>query len=185
MSVELPQAVGFEGLPDPLRVQALGMLRAGTSSRKVEAFLLGHGYRVSHNTLARHARASSNTGLQPSSAAVEPVQANNEIETSGYEQPGEVKPHGLVATDPFHARIINKYGRLDRVLEQAEKVSDFKAVAALDRADTQLMTLEADVTGRRQQATTNVSVQLVFGATQPQPRVDEGEIIDIQPVRER
>jgi hypothetical protein len=181
-----PRSVGFEGLPDSIRSGALNMLHAGNSTRRVAACLLQQGFRISHNTLARHARSSPDSPVQTNNtlAAIVPVHATNSKPVEPSEQPSSQR---LLAEDPFHSRIAHKYRRLDRVLDEAEKVSDFRAVAALDRADTTLMTLHAQVTGRLQQQGPQTNIQIVFqGApaeTRPALPFCDADVVDLAPVQ--
>jgi hypothetical protein len=101
--------------------------------------------------------------------------------------------YASVAADPIMSRVLAKYQRYD---DMYAKTVDPQGFSSIDRAETQALTLHANLTGRLQQAGPSTVVQIVFGQFPQNPNenacnrdatdctdVAPGDVIDISPVR--
>jgi hypothetical protein len=91
------------------------------------------------------------------------------------------------------SRVVAKYRRYDEMYSQS---LDAQGFSSIDRAETQALTLHANLTGRLQQAGPSTVVQIVFGQFPQNTNKDAenrdatdctdvapGDVIDISPVR--
>jgi hypothetical protein len=95
----------------------------------------------------------------------------------------------LTTADPIMSRVLAKYSRYDDMLAKAQETGDLGGFAAVDRAETQALTLHANLTGRLQSAAPTTLVQIVIGQDTretPVNRPDDapGETIEIAATRE-
>lgn len=138
-------------------------------------------YRVKHfePTLAKASQAAARLSRATLNAAAD---ANIDID-----QEVRTLTADAMKADPLLARIEKKYSNYDVLTSEAVKDKDFKGFAAVDRAETAALTLHAQLTGRLQQAQTNVAVQVVFGAPPAETSeirpLETGSVIDLDPIR--
>jgi hypothetical protein len=113
---------------------------------------------------------------------------------------GTIDPDVLAAAtlasasaDPIMSRVLAKYQRYD---DMYAKTVDPQGFSSIDRAETQALTLHANLTGRLQQSGPSTVVQIVFGQFPQNTNKDAcnrdatdctdvapGAVIDISPVR--
>jgi hypothetical protein len=99
----------------------------------------------------------------------------------------------LCTADPIMSRVLAKYQRYD---DMYAKTVDPQGFSSIDRAETQALTLHANLTGRLQQSGPSTVVQIVFGQFPQNTNKDAcnrdatdctdvapGAVIDISPVR--
>jgi hypothetical protein len=172
---------GIDNAPPHVRKNAVDMLLADESTRKVSTYLEKHGIVVSHSAVARYKKLV----LQPAVAAGTKLQQIERITNAEGEKISSVADltKRVLEADPLLARLAEKRDRSDKMMDSAVEDKDYKGFAAIDRADTANMTLEAQLTGRLQQQGPSISVQLVFGQQMPEtPVINIGDVIDIEGV---
>jgi hypothetical protein len=186
MAEVLTQGRTIDSLPQPLRTKVLDMLIHNEPTRKVAALMTEHGYKISHNAVAIYKRKD----LPKHLATGRKIQRIQQLEAELNEPTASLAEitDAALRADPILSRVQKNYDRIDKNVDLAEKDSDYKGVSHLISADTRLMTLHAQLTGRLQQQGPTTNVQIVFGA-QPRENTAEsvssdGDVIDVRAIQE-
>jgi hypothetical protein len=183
-----PQHVfGIDSAPAHVRQAAIDKLLAGESSRAVSQYLLQHGLKISHNSVARYNRLV----LLP---ALETGAKLQQIHSLTAKNPEDVPSQidltkAALAADPILSRVQKKYSNYDLMISAAIQDEDYKGFSAVDRAETAALTLHAQLTGRLQQSGPTTNVQIVFNGTPPQntpnPVSIDAEFVDLTPINQQ
>lgn len=166
----------------PQRLKVIAALTSGESTRSIAEWL---DPKVSHNSIARYRRER----IKPALAAKfggRPSLCATDSTTKDVQHVSAVTRQALDA-DLFTQRLAAKYARYDRVLQAAETKEDYRAVAALDQAETRTMHFQAELEGRLNSGNTaNVVNNMVIvlptggtGSVAPVSRLVSGPTIDI------
>lgn len=183
MARVISQTRSIDALPIHIREQVIEKLLAKVSTRKVSLWLIDQGFILSFNAIARYRREKISKQL---AIVAKLRQIDNLSENPSLKSASDADlTNAIKAADPIMERVNAKYKRYDQFYSQT---LDPQGFSAIDRAETQALTLHANLTGRLQDKPQNMTVQIVIGGNSaPQKTSVEretdipGETIEIAP----
>lgn len=210
MAAVLTQSLGFDDLPGPLKDKALEMLLKDVSTRKVSALLAKHGYKLSHNAIARYKRVRVIPAIQASELVQQAQHITSVTAGSRAVTPADQTEltKALATAQPVLSRVdwmwdevvggvveSKGYWAEDEISKQRKFVpSDLNGRAKLlgvgrNLVETQARALQLPGFVPQAPESNTTLVQIVIGAEQrenPVERADDahGETIEIAAVRE-
>src|SRR3954470_21400823 len=158
--------------------ETVQLILAGNTSRNISEWLAERGHKISHAAVCAFTR---NVVKPAQSVSARIAHTERHITTTGVISPETAKLNYQTLTKKLVAsRLEKKYARFDKWLEIADKKGDIGTGLDVDRAETQALSLHADISGLRSNTVVSaVNMIVVLPGTESSTgtAVEDAEII--------